>query len=61
MTTNVPIHHAGDMAYVRISEIPEPLRSKFREFMFGSQFPIIPDLPVNDAAYASDWRRFLAR
>lgn len=59
---NVKVHLHGKMRYVRLSEIPEPLRSHFLEFQFGSQQPIIPGVePDTDAFYAWDWERFISQ
>jgi hypothetical protein len=59
--SDIKIHQHGDLKYVRLSEIQESLRSRFLEFQFGSQQPIIPEVPDSDAFYAWDWERFISR
>lgn len=51
--------HGNGLRYIRASEIPEPLRSRFIEAQFGAQQPIIPGVPERDAFYAWDWERFV--
>jgi hypothetical protein len=53
------IYKYGDLKYVRLSEIPEPLRSRFLEYQFGSQQPIILGVPDTDAFYAWDFDTFI--
>ena len=55
---NVPIHMDGTLAYVRMSEIPEPVRSIFERRMFGSTVPVIQG--EKDCVYAWDWQDFLS-
>jgi hypothetical protein len=45
--------------YVRLVEIPEPWRARFREFLFGHQMPVISG--DAECAYVSDWREFVGR
>jgi len=57
---NVPIHEAGNLAYVRFREIPEPALSLFRKRMESSTRPVIDeDAEPMDCVYASDWLDFL--
>jgi len=58
---NVPIHEAGNLAYVRFREIPEPALSLFRKRLAYSTQPVIEeDAEPMDCAYAWDWLDFLA-
>ena len=60
LLAQVPVHHAADgMRYVNIGEIPEPWRSKFIDFLYSAQMPVVPG--VERAAYVLDWASFLSR
>jgi hypothetical protein len=54
----VPMHHDGSVAYVRLSDIPEPARSAFERRMRGSTVPVIPG--EGDCAYSWDWLGFIS-
>ena len=56
---SVPIHMDGTLAYVRMAEIPEPVRSIFERRMFGSTVPVIDG--EKDCVYAWDWQAFICR
>lgn len=51
------IYQSGRVPYVRISELPEPVRTAFSENMNHSGRPCVPGAP--DAVYAWDWTDFL--
>lgn len=55
---SVPVHHDGSVAYVRMSEIPEPARSAFDRRMLGATVPAIPG--EKDCVYAWDWESFIS-
>lgn len=55
--TKVPIHHDDGLAYVRMHEIPEPVRHIFARRMQHSTKPVIPG--EGDCVYAWDWLDFL--
>ena len=58
---DVPIRKAGNLAYVRLREIPEPAHSLFRKRLAYSTQPVIEeDAEPMDCAYAWDWLDFLA-
>lgn len=58
---DVPIHSAGNVAYVRLEEIPEPARSLFKKRIAFSTRPLIEEDPQPmDCAYVWDWADFLA-
>jgi len=54
----VPIRHDGSVAYVRLSDIPEPARSGFERRMRGSTVPVIPG--EGECAYSWDWLGFIS-
>lgn len=54
---NVPIHKDGTVSYVRMSEIPEPVRSIFEHRMRGATVPVIAG--ESDCVYAWDWLDFI--
>lgn len=54
---SVPIHMDGTLAYVRMAEIPEPVRTIFELRMFGSTVPVIQG--EKDCVYAWDWQDLL--
>lgn len=54
---SVPIHMDGTLAYVRMAEIPEPVRTIFELRMFGSTVPVIEG--EEDCVYARDWQAFI--
>jgi len=54
---DVPLHEDDGVCYVRIAEIPEPVRSIFERRMLGSTTPVIDG--ESDCVYASDWLSFL--
>jgi len=57
---SVHIYRAGNMDYVRLSEIPEPAATLFRKRIQYSGCPVVEeDLTPMDCAYASDWHDFL--
>ena len=53
----VAVHHAGDIPYVRFSDIPPPARAHFERRMQGSAAPVIDG--EGECAYAWDWLDFL--
>lgn len=53
----VPIHSDGTVSYVRMSEIPEPVRSIFEHRMRGGIVPVI--VGERDCVYAWDWQDFI--
>jgi hypothetical protein len=53
----VPIHMDGTLGYVRMAEIPEPVRSIFERRMFGSTGPLIKG--EEDCVYAWVWQAFI--
>lgn len=53
----VPIHSDGTVSYVRMSEIPEPVRSNFERRMSGATVPVIAG--ERDCVYAWDWLDFI--
>lgn len=55
---SVPVHHDGSVAYVRMSEIPEPARSAFERRMQGATQPVIAG--ELDVVYAWDWLDFIS-
>ena len=56
----VPVHKSGDLPYVRLREIPEPVRTLFARNMACSTCPVIEEDPQPmDCAYAWDWLDFL--
>lgn len=58
----VPVHRSGNTDYVRLSEIPEPVATKFRKRIEHSGCPVIEEDPTPmDCAFASDWVDFLGR
>jgi hypothetical protein len=57
---DVPIHDVdGFPYYVRLAEIPEPWRARFRGFLCGHQMPVISG--DAECAYVSDWLEFVGR
>ena len=54
---DVPLHEDDGVRYVRIAEIPEPVRSIFERRMLGSTEPFIEG--ETHCVYASDWLTFL--
>jgi hypothetical protein len=58
---DIPIHRYRDTEYVRLSEIPEPVATKFRKRIERSGSPVIEnDATPMECAHASDWRDFLS-
>lgn len=56
----VPVRDSDGSRYVRMSEIPEPARTFFRQSMAHSTRPVIDDDPYPlDCAYAGDFEDFL--
>lgn len=55
---SVPVHHDGSVAYVRMSEIPEPAWSAFERRMLGATRPVIAG--EDDCFYAWDWLDFIS-
>lgn len=56
----VPIHtHRGRRYFVRIEEIPEPLRSQFIEALRGSACPVLNE--EGPLAFAWDWEAWIER
>ncbi|WP_028208570.1 hypothetical protein [Paraburkholderia nodosa] len=57
----VPVHTAvGGTRYVRLREIPEPVRTHFGHWLDGSTCPLIEEEPEpRDCAYWHDWVYFL--
>ena len=53
----VPLHRRGDLGYVRLSEMPEHIRSAFERRHRNSTCPVVHDAP--DAYYAWDLSGFL--
>ncbi|WP_324781135.1 hypothetical protein [Thiobacillus sedimenti] len=54
---NVPICRDGNVSYVRMSDIPQPARANFDQWMTGSSVPVIEG--ETECAYAWDWLRFI--
>ena len=54
---SVPIHTDGTLTYVRMGEIPEPVRSIFANRMRSSTRPVIPG--EEDCVYSWDWQVFI--
>lgn len=52
------IYRAGQIAYIRTGELPEPARSAFERNIARSARPLVAG--AFDAAYAWDWEDFLA-
>lgn len=57
----VPVHKHDGITYVRLDQIPEPLRTEFVKWLRGSQMPVIPGLDDHDTAYSWDWDVFFGR
>lgn len=58
LARTVPIHiHGGRRYFVRIGEIPNPLRSQFMEALRGSACPL-PD-GEGPLAFAWDWEAWI--
>lgn len=56
--TAVPVYmHNGRPYFVRIEEIPEPLRSGFKEALRGSACPVLTG--EGPLAYAWDWEAWI--
>ena len=56
----VPIHFSDSLAYVRLSEIPEPARALFASNIRNSACPVIAGEPEpTGCAYLWDWEDFL--
>ncbi|WP_234824873.1 DEAD/DEAH box helicase family protein [Cupriavidus necator] len=56
----VPVHHSGALAYVLLSEIPEPARSFFTSNIQNSTRPAVGrETDPKDCAYLWDWEDFL--
>jgi hypothetical protein len=54
----VPVHvHKGRPYFVRIEEIPEPLRSEFQKALRGSACPVLTG--EGPLAYAWDWTAWI--
>lgn len=53
----VPVRGTGQLAYVRMSDIPEPARSEFSRRIVGATIPAIRG--ETDIAYAADWQGFI--
>lgn len=43
--------------YVRLSEIPEPSRSKFQQYLLGAAMPVVDG--EGEIAYVVDWLDWL--
>lgn len=55
---NPPVHRGDWAAYVRMGDLPEPVRTLFSKNMAHSSRPYIAEAP--DAVYVWDWTDFLA-
>lgn len=56
----VPVHYSGSLAYVRMSEIPEPARTFFARNIQNSTRPVVAgEAESETCAYLWDWRDFL--
>lgn len=57
---DIPVYRAGDVEYVRIWDLPEPVQTIFRCRLARMTQPVIAsELDPSDCAYAADWHRFL--
>jgi hypothetical protein len=61
ISERVPVHQtANGLNYVRVRDIPEPVRSVFCERMANSTRPLVDEDPDPfDCVYAWDWHSFL--
>lgn len=54
----VPVHiHRGRRYFIRIGEIPDPLRSQFTEALRGSACPVLEG--EGPLAFAWDWEAWI--
>lgn len=57
----VPVYRSGNTEYIRLSEIPEPVATKFRKRIEYSGCPVVEEDPTPmECVYASDWVDFLS-
>ena len=56
---NPPVYEHNGIQFIVVSDIPEPIRSDFRNWLRGGQMPVLPN--VSEAAYVSDWDRYRSK
>jgi hypothetical protein len=58
--TTPPTYEAAGVKFFRLSDVPQPERAAFSEWLYGQTMPIIPGLNPEDAVYLEDWNRWRA-
>lgn len=49
------------MEIIKISDIPEPYKTEFKNWLFGQTLPLVTDDPEpNNWAYVNDFLRFIS-